>query len=87
MKLAHYILFIRCSYFFSLLCHAYYLAHFTTLLCIIFAGSVWQGIGHTVLVSALVVFLSDLSLQQFTLILKGDSCALGDLPQSTLLLE
>ena len=67
--------------------HAYYLAHFTALLCIIFAGSVWQGIGHTVLVSAFIVFLLDLSLQQFTLVLKEDNCALGDLPKSTLLLE
>lgn len=33
--------------FFSQLCHAYYLAGFT-LLCIIFVGSLWQGVGHTV---------------------------------------
>lgn len=60
---------------------------FTALLCIICAGSVWQGIGHMVLVLALIVFLLDLSLQQFMLVLKGDSCALGDWPKSTLLLE
>lgn len=84
MKTAHYILLMRCSYFFGMLRHAYYLAK---LLCIIFTGSVWQGIGHTILASALIVFLLDLSPHQFTLVLKGDNGALGDLPKSTLLLE
>lgn len=82
MKIAHYIPFMHCSYFSGMLRHAYYLAK---LLCVIFAGSVWQGIGRMILASALIVFLLDLSLHQFTLVLKGDNCALGALPKSTLL--
>lgn len=33
---------------------------------IIFVGSVWVGVGHMVLISALTVLLLDLSFQQFT---------------------
>lgn len=53
------------------------------LLCMIF---VYQGIHHTVLALVLIVFLLDLSLQQFTLVLKEDNCALCDLFKSTLFL-
>lgn len=47
--------------------------------------SVWQEVGHMVLVSALTVFLLDLSFQQFTWILKEGNNALDVLPKSTLL--
>lgn len=57
------------------------------LLCIIFVSSVWQEVGHMVLVLALIVFLLDLSFQQFTWILKEGNNALDVLPKSTLLLE
>lgn len=82
----HCILFMDCSKLFRQLCHAYYLAHFR-LLCIIFVGSVYQEVGPMVLVSALTVFLSDLSFQQFVWVLKGDNNILDALPKSVLLLE
>lgn len=75
-----------CSKLFRQLCHAYYLAHFR-LLCIIFGGSVYQEVGPMVLVSALTLFLLNLSFQQSTWVLKGDSNTLDALPKSKLLLD
>lgn len=86
LKMSHYILFMHCSKSFRQLCHASYLAHFTWL-CIIVVGSLWQELSHMVLVSALTVFLLDLSFQQFTWVLKGDNNALDVLPKSTLPVE